>query len=83
MRIVKTTKFLKFEEVEVSLIKNQTLTGEPIRNFRIWNKHDQHLGYINYYHDWDKYVFTAVNDRMMFDSQCLKDIATFLNGYNF
>jgi hypothetical protein len=48
--------------------------------FRITNKHDgYHLGTIEYYKTWKKYVFNPSNSSI-FDESCLKDIIKFIQG---
>ena len=74
MSIVKTTKFLKFEENEV----HTGIAALSPRNYRVWNKKGVALGWINYYEDWKKYVFTPTSNAIIFDAICLREIASFL-----
>jgi len=74
MNIIKTTKFLRFEEVEA---QTRVAAISP-RNYRVWNKKGVNLGWINYYEDWNKYVFSTAGDTIVFDMICLREIANFL-----
>lgn len=46
----------------------------------IINTRNVTLGSVGYDKRWKKWVFYPENDDLMFDSECLKDIAKYLDG---
>lgn len=48
------------------------------RHFKIMNKKQQFLGWINYFPRWHRYVFTTPPVETTYDVQCLSDIVDFM-----
>lgn len=62
------TKFLTFEEIKHS----------QKYEYIVKNKRDELIGYIFRYKQWKKWVFEPAYDEVIFDAECLRDMADFL-----
>lgn len=67
---IKQTEFLNFW-----LIKD---TGKTL-NIGISNKSGDKLGVIVWYAPWRRYVFSPMEEKLFFDSKCLKDIVGYID----
>ncbi len=68
------SKYLRFEEV-TELSKNK-----KTKDFRVWNQSNNNfVGFINWYGPWRRYVFSTPKQEMVYDTNCLKDIARFID----
>ena len=63
------------------LIFKKTESRNGKDNYYITDKHDNILGYINYFSRWRKYVFTTIKD-IIFDDICLAELLVFLENLN-
>lgn len=64
------SKYLTFENVS-----SGTNSTKKTKDFRVWSKNGDHLGFINWRASWRRYVFTCPDHQCSFDFQCLNDIA--------
>ena len=65
-------KFIYFEEVSWTEGKNRIL------GWYCYNKVGDIIGRVGYYAKWRKWVFTARDETIIFDTLCLADISHFL-----
>lgn len=62
--------FIEFKEIQD--VKTKT------KQFYIENKASKSiLGYVVFFPQWRKFVFTQILDEIIFDSKCLREIADF------
>jgi hypothetical protein len=63
--------YLQFVTVE--------LKGDVKFNYIVNNKQGTHLGYINYYPPWRRYVFTTIPSEVILDMTCMLEIIQFID----
>lgn len=61
------SKFLTFKKAEA-----------PLEEYVVKDKQDNDIGYIFFYNRWKRWVFEPVHDNLVFDAECLRDIASFM-----
>lgn len=71
----------EYRHLRFCSINTELLDGKILWNCRNTRTNDL-LGGVDYYEEWGKYVFWSANNKSVFDSSCLRDIADFMDQLN-